>query len=86
MDINKLGMHIASLHCFLHMITIHNKIIILTPIIQKLKLGRFEKLYLRFKNIWFKSVDISYSKFLFYLQHYPDHLIKQINYRKINKI
>ena len=65
---NKLALNCASIHCFLEMIVLHNKSVLLKPIIEKLRLGRLEKLYRRFDRCW--HGEVSWNLFRFYFLHY----------------
>ena len=65
---NKLSLNCASIHCFLEMIVLHNQSMLLKPIIQKLRLGRLEKLYRRFNRCW--EDEVSWKLFRFYFLKY----------------
>ena len=63
-----LALNTASIHCFLQMVVLHNQRVLLKPIIQKLRLGRLEKLYRRFDRCW--HGEVSWGLFRFYFLHY----------------
>ena len=78
---NQLGFHSASIHCCLEMIVLHNKSVLLKPIIQKLRLARLEKLYRRFNRCWHE--EVSWELFRFYFLKYRSGITvteSQINY------
>ena len=80
---DQLGFHCANIHCFLEMVVLHNKIVLLKPIIQKLRLGRLEKLYTRFNRCYHDDVD--YNLCRFYFLHYRSGL-NQLKKCEINYI
>ena len=65
---DKLAFNCANIHCCLEMIILHKKFILLKPIIQKLRLGRLEKLYRRFNRCW--EDEVSWKLFRFYFLQY----------------
>ena len=75
----EIAFNCASIHCMLHMIVLHNKAVLLKPIIEKLRLGRLEKLYNKFNNIW--NDEVSYNLFRFYFLHYRKDLNQLTNKR-----
>ena len=78
---NTLALNCASIHCFLEMIVLHNKSMLLKPIIQKLRLGRLEKLYRRFNRCW--EGEVTWKLFRFYFLKYRKSVIvtsHEINY------
>ena len=64
---NRLSLNCANIHCTLEMTVLHNKVVLLKPIIQKLRLGRLEKLYRRFDRGW--HGEVSWNSFKFYFLH-----------------
>ena len=54
---DNLAFHCANIHCCLEMIVLHKKLMLLKPIIQKLRLNRLEKLYRRFNRCWEDEVS-----------------------------
>ena len=78
---DQIGLNCANIHCCLEMAILHNRAMLLKPIIQKLRLGRLEKLYRRFNRVW--EDEVSWYVFRFYFLQYKkratfeDH---QINY------
>ena len=78
---SKLAINCANIHCMLEMIVLHNKSVLLTPIIQKLRLGRLEKLYRRFNRCW--EGEVTWDLFRFYFLKYRSGITvteSQINY------
>ena len=65
---DNLAFHCANIHCCLQMIVLHKKLMLLKPIIQKLRLGRLEKLYRRFNRCW--EDEVSWKLFRFYFLQY----------------
>ena len=61
---DNLAFNCANIHCFLEMIVLQNESVLLKPIIQKLRLGRLEKLYRRFNRVWYS--EVSWKLFRFY--------------------
>ena len=62
---DQVGFHCANIHCFLEMVVLHNKLVLLKPIIQKLRLGRLEKLDIRFNRCWEDEVSLKLFRFYF---------------------
>lgn len=62
---DQIGFHCANIHCFLEMVVLHNKLVLLKPIIQKLRLGRLEKLDIRFNRCWEDEVSLKLFRFYF---------------------
>ena len=78
---DNLAFHCANIHCCLQMIVLHKKLMLLKPIIQKLRLGRLEKLYRRFNRCW--EDEVSWKLFRFYFLQYKKRVTiaeSQINY------
>ena len=65
---DNLAFNSANIHCCLEMIVLHNKSMLLKPIIQKLRLGRLEKLYRPFNRCW--EGEVSWELFRFYFLKY----------------
>jgi hypothetical protein len=65
---DNLAFHCTNIHCCLQMIVLHKKLMLLKPIIQKLRLGRLEKLYRRFNRCW--EDEVSWKLFRFYSLQY----------------
>ena len=63
-----MNLNCANIHCTLEMIVLHNRSVLFRPIIEKLRLGRLEKLYRRFNRVW--EDEVSYNLFRFYFLHY----------------
>ena len=47
------------------MVVLHNKTVLLQPIIQRLRLGRLETLYRRFNRVWYGEVGWDLFRFYF---------------------
>ena len=78
---DKLSFNCANIHCSLEMIILHNRAMLLKPIIRKLRLGRLEKLYIRFNRVW--EGEVSWDLFRYYFLQYKKRVIfddNQINY------
>ena len=65
---DKLALNCANIHCCLEMIILHNKSVLLKPIIQKLRLGRLELLYRGFNRCW--EGEVTWKLFRFYFLKY----------------
>ena len=65
---DQIGLNCANIHCCLEMIILHNREMLLKPIIQKMRLGRLEKLYRRFNRVW--EDEVSWDVFRFYFLKY----------------
>ena len=65
---DNLAFYCANIHCCLQMIVLNKKLMLLKPIIQKLRLGRLEKLYRRFNRCW--EDEVSWKLFRFYSLQY----------------
>ena len=78
-----MNLNLANIHCTLHMIVEHNRSVLFRPIIEKLKLGRLEKLYTKFSRVW--DDEVSYNLFRFYFLHYRKGL-KDLKRSEINYI
>ena len=76
----RLAFNCANIRCSLEMIVLHNRVMLLKPIIQKLQLGRLEKLYRRFNRCW--EDEVSWGLFRFYFLQYKSCKVaeSQINY------
>ena len=62
---DKLALNCANIHCCLEMIVLHNRLLLMKPIIQRLRLGRLEKLYRRFNRVWYGEVSWKLFKLYF---------------------
>ena len=70
---DNLAFHCANIHCCFEMTVLHNRVMLLKPIIQKLILGR------RFNRCW--QDEVSWKLFRFYfLQYRSGKVVSQINY------
>ena len=78
-----MNLNVAYIHCCLEMIVLHNRSLLFTPIIEKLRLGRLEKLYTKFSRVW--DDEVSYNLFRFYFLHYRKGL-KDLKRSEINYI
>ena len=78
---DKLAFNCANIHCCFEMIVLHNRFMLLKPIIQKLRLWRLELLYRRFNRCW--DDEVSWELFRFSFLQYKERVTvteSQINY------
>ena len=78
-----MNLNVANIHCCLEMIVQYNRSVLFRPIIDKLRLGRLERLYRRFSRVW--DDEVSYNLFRFYFLHYRKGL-KDLKRSEINYI
>ena len=65
---NELALNCANIHGMLEMVVLHNRSVLLKPIIQKLRLGQLERLYRRFNRVWYG--EVGWDLFRFYFLQY----------------
>ena len=63
-----MNLNCANIHCCLEMIVRYNRLVLFKPIIDKLRLGRLEKLYKRFSRVFHD--EVTYNLFRFHFMHY----------------